>query len=113
MARLSAPPTGLRVSSGRHGSVVAAPVTISLPVPPDGGKLIRRHPRNNGREGSRRRPMASRRWWETVVSRREGPVMHVSWLHRLLVALVAAVGMAGAAQAKDLLVLADDIPAGS
>ena len=38
--------------------------------------------------------------------------MHISWLHRLLVAFVAAVGMAGAAQAKDLLVLADDIPAG-
>ena len=38
--------------------------------------------------------------------------MHISWLHRLLVAFVAAIGMAGAAQAKDLLVLADDIPAG-
>ena len=38
--------------------------------------------------------------------------MRITWLHRLLVPLLAAMGTAGAAQAEDLLVLADDIPVG-
>lgn len=38
--------------------------------------------------------------------------MRITWLHRLLVSLLTVMGTAGAAQAEDLLVLADDIPAG-
>ncbi len=38
--------------------------------------------------------------------------MRITWLHHLLISAVAATGLSGAAHAKDLLVLADDIPAG-
>ncbi len=38
--------------------------------------------------------------------------MRRPWLYRALAALLAVAGMAGTAQARDLLVLADDIPAG-